>query len=352
MIDFTSALYLGLRHGSPSLPGWRVLTTGRPAALEDPPGARRVADDLARLQGCEAGTLLPSTLHLFLDLFRIVERPRVAILRDEGSYAVARWGAEAAAARGVRVATFAHHAPGALSRLVATVAGTRMTPIVVTDGFCPACGRVAPVGAYADIARRAGGLLVLDDTQALGVLGETPRPGQPYGRGGGGALRWHQTFGSHVVLGSSLAKAFGAPVAVLSGSREFVDRFERQSETRLHSSPPATAVIAAAWRALRVNRECGDLLRQRLAAAVARLRERLTQAGLTALAAMPFPVQAFASPRRPAAEIQARARRGGVIALLTAGCANTGPALTLVVTARHGPEEIDLAGRVIADAAA
>ncbi len=31
-MDFTSALYLGLRHASATLPGWEALTLGRPAA--------------------------------------------------------------------------------------------------------------------------------------------------------------------------------------------------------------------------------------------------------------------------------------------------------------------------------
>ena len=54
---------------------WEALTLGRPAALQEPPDADAVASELARLQGCEAGALLPSTLHLFWDLFASL-RPR------------------------------------------------------------------------------------------------------------------------------------------------------------------------------------------------------------------------------------------------------------------------------------
>jgi len=72
MADFTSALYLGLRHGAGSLRPWARLTTGRPAALADPPGAREVAGALAALAGCGAGSLAPSTLHLFWDLFGVL----------------------------------------------------------------------------------------------------------------------------------------------------------------------------------------------------------------------------------------------------------------------------------------
>ena len=71
MLDFTSALYLGLGHPSASLAPWRALTLGRPAALEEPPGGRGLARDLALLMGGEAGLLYPSTLHLFRDLFQV-----------------------------------------------------------------------------------------------------------------------------------------------------------------------------------------------------------------------------------------------------------------------------------------
>ena len=45
---------------------------------------------------------------------------------------------------------------------------------------------------------------------------------------------------------SSLAKAFGAPLAVLAGSDAFMTVFEQESATRMHCSPPSVAVIAAA----------------------------------------------------------------------------------------------------------
>ena len=66
MIDFTSALYLGFSHASHELPAWEHLTLGKPAALETPELARHVGHKLARLIGCEAGIMAPSTLHVCL----------------------------------------------------------------------------------------------------------------------------------------------------------------------------------------------------------------------------------------------------------------------------------------------
>ena len=102
-LDFRSALYLGLEHGSRSLAPWRRLTTGMPAALGGPPGSDVVAARLAGLQGCEAATVGTSTLHLFVDLFLQLGGERGAILVDAGSYPVGRLAALCAATKGVKV---------------------------------------------------------------------------------------------------------------------------------------------------------------------------------------------------------------------------------------------------------
>jgi len=351
MLDFTSALYLGLLHASESVGGWEALTLGRPSAVREPSDADAIAADVARLQGCESGVLLPSTLHLFWDLFRVLGRRKAIVLRDAGAYPIARWGTERVRAMGVPVRTFRHHDASSLEHLVSQAARQNLKPVVVSDGYCPRCNEVAPIRAYAAIADRGGGQLVIDDTQALGILGEAPRVGRPYGGGGGGSLRWGQTYGRHIVVGSSLAKAFGVPVAVLAGDRELIDRFRRESETRVHCSPPSAAVIRAARRALEANHSHGEALRRRLADLVVRLRERLMQAGLTPEGDLPFPVQTFVSPHQPPARLHEELRRAGVIGLLTTTCETSTAGLTFLVTARHRLADIERVGRAVAHTA-
>jgi len=277
MLDFTSGLYLGLRHASDSLAAWDALTGGRPATLAETDGAAAVAHRAARLTGCEAGLLLPSTLHLFFDLFGALPR-RSTCYVDAGVYPVARWGVERAASRGHRVRTFAHFDAAHLERLLARDARAGFHPIVVTDGFCPGCGLRAPLNSLLASLRRYEGKLVIDDTQALGILGKpcdalaTALHAPAFGRGGGGSLRACGATGPDIVLASSLAKAFGAPVAMLAGSRELVARFSRHSATRMHCSPPSVAVVRAAERALDVNAARGDALRAVLARRIRQFR--------------------------------------------------------------------------------
>ena len=355
MLDFTSALYLGLHHPSVSLGGWDALTLGRPAALSEPPGSRMLAGELARLQGCERATLLPSTWHLFWDLLQWLRRqtPSIALL-DSGSYPILHWAAAGLRAAGCPVAHFAHHDAAALADSVRQSVRAGRRPIVVADGYCPACNRPLPLAAYARICADNDGLLVIDDTQALGVLGAAPERGCPYGRGGGGSLRWHGLSpGAGIAVGASLAKGFGAPLAVLSGSRELVERFERSSTTRLHCSPPSAAASRAARAALRISHACGDPLRSRLLRMAGALRRMLAERGLVASGSLPFPVQSCAAGRAAGVDrLYRRLLDAGIRALLTRGCRAAGGAaqLTFLLTAQHRPRDIARVGAALAAA--
>lgn len=343
MIDFTSALYLGLRHPSASLRPWAQMTAGRPAALASPPMARKVAGDLAALTGTERATLARSTLHAFWDLFVILTRDSKAIYVDAGTYPIARWGVERATARGVRAHVFEHHDPAALRERLRREIRSTVRPLVLTDGVCPTCGGSAPIGDYLDAVRRYGGRLVLDDTQALGILGGSPGEDAPYGRGGGGSLRWSGIGGPDVLLVSSLAKGFGVPVAMIGGSGKEVARFEAESETRVHASPPSFADLHAAERALQVNTARGDARRSRLAALVGRFRAGLTRLGLVSEVSL-FPVQSLAPiPRVAAPALYERLLRAGIRAVLHRPPCRPDPTVSFLITAAHTPGAVDRA---------
>lgn len=347
MLDFTSALYLGMRHASESLRPWAQFTMGRPAALASPPSASTVAEQLAALQGCEAATLMPSTLHLFWDLFTILASKRIAIYMDAGTYAIARWGIERAAARGTRVRIFRHHDPDGLGSHLKRDAQRGLRPVVVADGLCPACGGPAPIAAYLEQLRPYGGYLALDDTQALGILGHRPGPDAPYGRDGGGSLRWGLVSGPDVIVGSSLAKGFGVPVAVLGGSEKVIRRFEQASATRIHCSPPSNAVIHAAEHALAINLEDGDHRRFQLWKLVGRFRRGLTEAGLS-LHGGRFPVQTLEPvPGLDPVRLYEELLQRGIRTVLHRARDGFSAQISFLITALHPVQDIDKATRAV-----
>lgn len=357
MLDFASSLYLGLQHPSSALEPWSALTLGRPAALQESAQARAAAAELAALVGCEAGTLLPSTLHLFWDLLGVLSREPVEIFMDAGTYPIARWGAEHWAGQGVPLRRFARHDATALAQLLAQRSGAwpartgsipvqrprsqqRSRPIVLCDGVCPGSTSQPPLAAYAALARRHRGWLVVDDTQALGVFGHSTTPAAPYGHGGGGSLQRHGIGGSHVIVGASLAKGFGVPVALLAGSFDLLQRFENESASREHMSPPSMATIQATRHALAVNRQHGDRLRLRLWLAVRRLRAGLARAGL-ATQGDDFAVQTLATePGLDVLRLHAELLRGGVCSVLHRDRGG-GARLSFVVRADHTAADID-----------
>src|SRR5258708_5842762 len=189
MIDFASALYLGMRHASGSLRSWERISAGVPAALDPAEGAEAIAAGVAVLHGAGAATLGASTLHLAWGLFTLDGASRVPLCHRKGAYPILRWGVERAAARGVVVRSFRHHDAEELARLLRQDRGSGLRPLVITDGLCPGCGRVAPLREYLESAERYGGALVVDDTQAPWIFAHSPPARTPSRKRWGGSVR-------------------------------------------------------------------------------------------------------------------------------------------------------------------
>jgi 8-amino-7-oxononanoate synthase len=300
------------------------------------------------LQGCARATLASSSLHLFWDVFGALSQADIAIYLDADAYPVARWGVERAAARGAPVTRFRHKDAGVLRRAIAQSPHPDRRPVIVTDGICTCCGCQAPIAQYHEVMHERGGWLVIDDTQAFGLLGDSPSPEAPYGRGGGGSLRRSGVQCGDVIVVSSLAKSFGVPMAGLAGSAEFVRRFEARSETRMHCSPPSAAEIHAAQRALTLNETHGDSLRAQLAKRVRYFRGRLSARGLSADGGL-FPMQTIKSlPDVDPRDVHRRLRELGVRTILRAGNNGHDARISFILTVRHRADEIERAVDVLA----
>ena len=325
------------------------MTAGVPSAFHEPARAQDVANKVARLAGCEQGILGASTLHLFWDLFGIFARQPVRIFFDSGLYPIGRWGVERAAGLGAPVHQFRHHDAQSLRRFLESDPLSQLQPILVTDGYCPNCGNPAPLADYVRIGRAHGCRLIVDDTQALGIFGHSRRAVPPFGLGGGGTLRSSGLSGPDILVISSLAKAFGVPLAVLSGSRAAIREFAGKSATRVHCSPPAVPSIRAAEHALAVNETRGDQLRFRLASLVARFRAKADDAHLSMTGGL-FPVQTFdPASRSQAVRIHQQLQRAGIGTVLRTSPTHANPRISFLINARHTRAQIDHAITALAD---
>jgi len=346
MLDFTLALYLGFQHPSWSLPEWSSLTLGKPAALEEPPGIRAVERRLADLTGCGDVMLATSTLHAFFDLFAMLGNQQTAVLIDRSSYPIARWGAQHAASGGSAISFFSSHDLVELRWVLSRP--PQLRPLIVTDGLSPATGITAPLAEYAKLAALQGGLVLVDDTQALGILGVSASSFCPFGIGGGGSLRYTGVYSGEVIIVNSLAKAFGVPVAMIGGEAHLIDELRRHSVTRTHCSPPSVAVITAAAQALERNKLFGESLRARLARNVAYLRSGLKKLGVAASRSL-FPLQPLRIPSSTAFALHSALLHRGVRTVLQRN-PDSSAQLSFIVTARHKLGEIQQALEVLTNA--
>ncbi len=233
MLDFTSSLYLGLGHASGSLGPWTQLTTGVPAALAPPPGAAKVAEGLAQLQGCERALLGPSTLHLFWDLFGMLAGTGgIALYVNQGAYDCTVGNGPSTAARraGRRLSAQKCASIGSM-RGEGAVAGRSWSP----TGAAPAAAAHCRSMRIYRSSGRTGACWCWTIRRAW-VSGAIRQCAGAYGQGGGGSLRRRGCGGTDVIVVCSLAKAFGAPVAALSGSKAMVECVEARAQTRVHCS--------------------------------------------------------------------------------------------------------------------
>ncbi|MDO7847524.1 aminotransferase class I/II-fold pyridoxal phosphate-dependent enzyme [Hymenobacter sp. M29] len=354
MLDFTSALYLGPQALPPPPPGL-ALTTGRPAVLTQDDRAHWAAHTVAQRQGLEAGEMAPSTLHLFWDVLALVP-PRGVVLLDERLYPVGQWGSLRARLRGLPVVKFqSDNLPG-LAGLLHTYRQQGRTPWLLTDGWLPGRGP-APLAQYhALLAPCPGAVLLVDDTQAFGVLGGRPCPSRPLGQGGGGLLPWAGVAphapGPELLTISSLAKGLGVPVAVLAGCAARIAQFRRRAETRVHTSPVSAWHAWAAAAALRHDARHGEAARQRLCSRIGRFRGALKRVGLTPRGGF-FPVQKLVLARTTAAlGLHQQLRRAGLNTLLLAGETRPGvPEVAFCLRADHTDADLGRATAALAQLA-
>jgi 8-amino-7-oxononanoate synthase len=343
VLDLTSSLYLGVVHPSTRLPDSSSLTLGVPAALRQPPAAAELAERMARLVGAPTARLSASTLHAFFDLGAALaathRRVRVAV--DVAAYPIGRLGLGARlSGPDGRIDRVAHFDVEAARRWAERERRSGQVPVVLVDGWCPGCGRVAPIAALGAALVSEGGLLVVDDTQGIGMLGHDRGDGHPWGHGGGGSLA-RSGGGPGVLVVASLAKAFGAPLAVVAGPVPLVTATWQRGPTVIHSSPPPVPVLLAGVRALDLNERVGERLRSRLLSLLERLRRRLAGVGLS-VESGPFPVVRVPLPSSDAAaHVVGQLERAGVRAVALGRSCQGRPALGLAVNAALRGADID-----------
>jgi glycine C-acetyltransferase len=162
-----------------------------------------------------------------------------------------------------------------LAAKLADADGTRFR-MIATDGVFSMDGTIADLRAICDLAQKHGALVMVDDSHAVGIVGE-------YGRG---TPEYRNVAGRVDLLTGTLGKALGgASGGYIAGRKEVIGLLRQRSRPYLFSNTLAPSIAAASLRVLELMRsEEGARLRERLRANSARFRGAMTEHGFELVA--------------------------------------------------------------------
>ncbi|MCX5522496.1 8-amino-7-oxononanoate synthase [Streptomyces bobili] len=215
----------------------------------------------------------------------------VTALAPHGSLIVSDAGNHASLIDGCRLArattqVVAHADPDSVRKALDTWEGG--PAVAVSDTVFSVDGDAAPLAALAEVCRRHGAGLVVDDAHGLGVLGSGGR-GAPHAAGLAGA--------DDVVVTLTLSKSLGSQGGAVLGPARVIDHLVNAARTFIFDTGLAPAAAGAALAALTLlRREPERAARAREVAG--ELHARLTAAGLEAVR----PDAAVVSVRAPSPE--------------------------------------------------
>ncbi|CAM3702098.1 2-amino-3-ketobutyrate coenzyme A ligase [Vibrio aerogenes CECT 7868] len=185
--------------------------------------------------------------------------------------------------------------------IAATEAGARHK-MIVTDGVFSMDGVVANLPGICDLAEKYDALVVVDDSHAVGFMGENGR----------GTHEYHQVMDRVDIITGTLGKAMGgASGGYTSGKKEVIDWLRQRSRPYLFSNSVAPAIVAASIRVLDLLAESSDL-RSQLWQNAAHFRTRMTEAGFKLAGADHAIIPIMLGDAKVAAEFAERALTQGI----------------------------------------
>ncbi|WP_444912544.1 glycine C-acetyltransferase [Microbulbifer sp. PAAF003] len=202
-------------------------------------------------------------------LFETLLGPEDAIISDSLNHASIIDGVRLCKAKRYR---YANNDMAELEKqLQAADAAGAKTKLIATDGVFSMDGVIANLKAVCDLADQYNALVMVDDSHAVGFLGD-------HGRG---THEYCDVIDRVDIITGTLGKALGgASGGFTSGRKEIIDMLRQRSRPYLFSNSVAPAIVTASLRVLDMLTEGGEL-REQLRDNSAYFRKRMSEAGFT-----------------------------------------------------------------------
>lgn len=183
----------------------------------------------------------------------------------------------------------------------ATADGARFK-LIATDGVFSMDGVIADLKTICDLADKYDALVMVDDSHAVGFIGENGR----------GTHEYCQVMERVDIITGTLGKALGgASGGYTSGKKEVIDWLRQRSRPYLFSNSLAPAIVSASIKVLELL-EQGGSLRQRLQENSRYFRERMSAAGFTLAGADHAIIPVMLGDAKLAAEMASRMLQEGI----------------------------------------
>ena len=224
---------------------------------------------LSTFLGMEDTILYSSCFDANAGLFETLLGPEDAIISDSLNHASIIDGVRLCKAKRFRYAN--NDAAELEARLIeADEAGARFK-LIATDGVFSMDGVIANLKAVCDLADKYNAMVMVDDSHAVGFVGEQGR----------GSHEYCDVMGRVDIITGTLGKAMGgASGGYTAAKKEVVEWLRQRSRPYLFSNPLAPAIVNASIKVIDLLAD-GDELRKTLKDNAAYFRTQMEAAGFT-----------------------------------------------------------------------
>jgi 8-amino-7-oxononanoate synthase len=298
---------------------------------------RRLEERLAAFTGADATVLFGSGSLANLGVIPALARKGEVVFHDELAHASIADGCRLAGAE-----VFAYRHADAEHLAWGLRQADSRGALIATDGVFGLDGDVAPLEEIVALARRHRVRVLVDEAQAVGVLG-------PGGRGAAAEAGLEDEVD---VITGSLGKALGSYGGFACCDHVTARYLVNSARTLLHSTAPPPMAVAAAMAALELLEEQPRRV-EKLHANAETLRDELAREGFEVAGACTHVVPLLIGEAGPAVRIVDHALEQGVFAeaVLPPGVPDGAARLRLSAMASHTRPELRDAAQVLARAA-
>jgi glycine C-acetyltransferase len=230
---------------------------------------KQLEQRLADFLGMEDSILYSSCFDANGGLFETLLGPEDAIISDALNHASIIDGVRLCKAKRYRYAN--NDMAELRAQLEMAKADGARHIMIATDGVFSMDGVIADLKSVCDLADEYGALVMVDDSHAVGFVGENGR----------GTHEYCEVMGRVDIITGTLGKALGgASGGYTAGRKEVIEWLRQRSRPYLFSNSLAPAIVAASIKVLELLSD-GDELRNRLWSNARLFREKMSAAGFT-----------------------------------------------------------------------